>query len=93
MIKKNLIFYTTIILTTTFLLCSCANEISYKNVDYTFNREKHQFFVDVDKDSVVDYVIPDKNVFYKGTYHFINEYADHIYNEFLVKARTLYIYD
>lgn len=83
--------YTTLL--TIFLLVSCSNEISYKNVDYSFQREKHQFSIDIDKDGVVDYIIPDKNVFYKGTYHFINEYADHIYNEFLVKSRTLYIYD
>ncbi len=90
---KNLIFYTTIILTTTFLLCSCANNRVYENVAFYFNRENLTFYIDYDKDGKVDNTTTADKVHIIPNTWFYNEKGEKVVNEFFVGTRVLYIYD
>lgn len=90
---KNLIFYTTIILTTTFLLCSCANNRVYENVAFYFNRENHNFYIDYDKDGKFDNTTTADKVYTISNTRFYNAKGEKIDNEFVVSTKELFIYD
>lgn len=90
---KNLIFYTTIILTTTFLLCSCANNRVYENVAFYFNRENHNFLIDYNYDGKVDFTTTADKVHIVPNTWFYNEKGEKVVNEFFVGTGVLYIYD
>ena len=90
---KNLIFYTTIILTTTFLLCSCDNNRVFENVAFYFNRENHNFCIDYNYDGKVDFTTTADKVYTIYNTRFYNAKGEKINNEFVISTKELFIYD
>ena len=81
----------TTLLTIIFLLCSCSSQQRYENVSYVYQREKHNFSIDVNHDGKKDYSVDLSNVYYVR-YNAYTENEQLLLNEFFVNTRTLIIY-